>query len=483
MTTTSSERREHAVVRRLPAIVALIVVIVAAGLIDSRVHRPRATVRTAGRTMPVAAPPGALTSTWYCAGGTAASSGSADMVVFVVNSGTADRNGTVTFASSDGDAKEVPIKVPATSRVALRAQDTLKGSFVAATVELDGGGTAAEVGVSGPLGDSATQCASSASDHWYFAEGSTTKDAAETLLLFNPFPEDAIVDVGFSTEDGRSSPQGLQGLAVKGRGLEAIKVGDFVHRRQAVSTDVLTRVGRITAARLQQFDGTAGRKGQSLALGAPAPTRTSYFPEGLVSSGITLRYQLYNPSSKELSAQLNLALEQGAAEPIEVTVPAQARVTVSANDEKRIPRNVPFAVTVTSDAPGLVVERAIDATSPAPRQGFSSLVGATEQANRWLFANGAADDQWDEWIVVYNTGRRGVDFSVTALAAGQRLAIEGLQDVHLDPGQRRAVRLGEHIKRTDLPAEVEATAPVVVERDIYKARGLALMMIMGTPQS
>lgn len=404
------------------------------------------------------------------------------MTVFVVNAGTVDRNGTVTFVSSDGDSKPVQMKVPALSRVALRAQDTLKASFVAATVELDGGAVAAEVTISGQLGDSATQCASTASDHWYFAEGSTTKDAAETLFLFNPFPEDAIVDVGFSTEDGRSSPQGLQGLAVRGRGLVAIKVGDFVHRRQAVSADVFTRVGRITAARLQQFDGTAGRKGQSLALGAPAPTRRSYFPEGLVAPGITLRYQLFNPSDKELSAQLNLALEQGAAEPIEVTVPAQTRVTVSANDEKRIPRNVPFAVSVTSDDPGLVVERAIDATSPAPRQGFSSIVGATEQAHRWLFAGGAADDFWDEWIVVYNAGTRAVDFSVTALASGQQLAVEGLQDVHVEAGQRRAVRLGEHIKRGDLPTEVDATGPVVVERDIYKARGLALMMVMGTPE-
>jgi hypothetical protein len=43
------------------------------------------------------------------------------------------------------------------------------------------------------------------------------------------------------------------------------------------------------------------------------------------------------------------------------------------------------------------------------------------------------------------------------------------------------VRLGEHIKRPDLPLVVEATGPVAVERDMYRAKGLATMMVIGTP--
>jgi hypothetical protein len=431
--------------------------------------------------MPVAPPAGALSSTWYCTGGTAVANGGADLTVSVVNAGRTDRSGTVTFVSSDGQSRPVPVQVPAAGRTSLRAQDTLKAPYVAATVELDGGAVAAEIGVTGALGDTATPCASSASDHWYFAEGATTKDAAETLFLFNPFPEDAIVDVSFSTEDGRSAPQGLQGLAVRGRGLTPVKVGDFVHRREAVSAEVVTRVGRITASRLQSFDGTAGKKGQSIALGAAGPSRTWYFPEGLVASGVNERYQLFNPSDREVRAELALALEQGAAEPIDVTVPAQARVTVTAADEKRIPRQVAHAVKITSDGPGLVAERSIDAAAPASRAGFSSIVGATGLFRHWVFALGAADDQWDEWIVVQNPGTAAVDVSITALASGQRLAIEGLQDVRVEPGQRRALRLGDHIKRSDLPVTVDASGPVAVERDLYRAKGLATMMVIGTP--
>jgi hypothetical protein len=473
--------RGDRVVRRAPAVVALLAVLVVAGFVDHTFGRPHTTVRSATETMPVAPPANALSSTWYCAGGTAAAGGGADLSVVIVNAGPRERTGTVTFVPNQGQTTTVPVTVTPAARVVLRAQDKVKAPFVAATVELDGGGAAAEVGVAGPLGESAAPCASSASDHWYFAEGSTTKDAAETLFLFNPFPEDAIVDVGFSTEDGRAAPQGLQGLAVRGRGLSAVNVGDYVHRRQAVSTEVVTRVGRIAVFRLQSFDGTAGRKGQSLAIGAPDRSRTWYFPEGIVTAGVTERYQLFNPSDREVRAELALSLEQGAAEPIDVTVPAQARVTVSANDEKRIPRQVAHAVKVTADSPGLVVERTIDAVSPAPRAGFSSIVGATALFNRWVFAIGQADDTWDEWVVVQNPGTRSVTFSVTALANGQRVGVEGLQDLELPAGQRRAVRLGEHIKRADLPLLVEVSGPVAVERDLYRAKGLATVMAIGIP--
>ncbi len=474
-----NERRHT--VRRIPALLALVVAIAAAGFVDHSFHRPKVTVQAASGSAALAAPANALSSTWYCAGGTSAQGGGADVDVAVANAGTTARSGTITFIPDQGQPKSVPVKVAAASRAVFRAQDVVKAPFVAATVELDGGATAAEVHVTGPLGDSATTCASAASDHWYFAEGATTKDATETLLLFNPFPEDAIVDLSFASEDGQSAPQGLQGLAVRGRGLQAVNVGDFVHRRQQVSTEVSTRVGRVVVSRLLSFDGTAGRKGQSLALGAPALSKTWYFPEGIVTNGITERYQLYNPGQREIRAQLGLALEQGSAEPIEVTVPAQSRVTVTANDQQRIPRQVAHAVTVTADDPGLVAERSIDAASPAPRTGFSSIFGATSLHDRWLFAIGEASDTWDEWIVVQNPGTRAVTFSVTALAGGQRLGIEALQDVSVEPGERKAVRLGEHIKRVDLPVTVEATGPVTVERDLYRAKGLALMMAIGTP--
>src|SRR5437764_12954664 len=184
-------------VKRVPALLVLLAVIVAAGFIDHSFGRPSAAVRTTTGSMPVAPPANALSSTWYCAGGTAMPGGTADMTVAVVNTGDDTRTGTVTFIPNQGDTKTVPITVPSAARVVLRGQDAVKAPWVGATVELDGGGAVAEVSAAGPLGTTSTPCASSASDQWYFAEGVTTKDATETLLVFNPFPEDAIIDMSF----------------------------------------------------------------------------------------------------------------------------------------------------------------------------------------------------------------------------------------------------------------------------------------------
>ena len=465
----------------MPALLVLVAVVTVAALVDHSVGRPRAATSAVIAGAPQSAPAGALSSTWYCLGGSSGPASPADTSFVVANAGGTVRSGTITIVSDTGDTRRGPLTVPAAGRVVVRAQDVLKAPWVAATIELDGGAIAAEASVSGALGDSVTPCASAASERWYFAAGVTTKDAGESLLLYNAFPEDAIADISFSTEEGRAVPQGLQGLAIPGRQLTVVPVGDFVHRRQQVSTVVATRVGRIVAARLQNFDGTAGHKGQALTLGAPSPERSWWFPEGLVTTGINERYQLFNPSDHEVRATLGLSLEQGAAEPIDVTVPAQSTVTESANDEKRIPRQVAHAVTVTADDGGLVVERVIDALPPAPRSGFSAVMGATVKADRWLLAAGQADDAIDEWIIVDNPGPTSVTVSVVALAAGQRIPIEGLQELTLAPGQRRGFRLGDHIKRPDLPAVVQSSAPIVVERDLYKVKGLGTSMAMGIP--
>ena len=106
-------------------------------------------------------------------------------------------------------------------------------------------------------------------------------------------------------------------------------------------------------------------------------------------------------------------------------------------------------------------------------------MGSTTTARRWGFPAGLADANWDEWVVVQNPGVRPAQVSFTALAAGQRLAVEGLQDLRLAPGQRAAFRLGDHVQRPDLPLVVTGSQPVVVERDLYFAKGLGTTMSIG----
>ena len=430
----------------------------------------------------MAAAADARSSAWYCTGATAARDGVADGQVVLFNAGDRVLRGTVTVYPSEGEVRPQPVEVAAAARETVRLADVASAPYASALVELDGGEAVVELAGTGALGDTVTPCATAASSEWYFADGVTTRDASEVLLLFNPFPDDAVVDLVFGTEEGQVTPQALTGLSVRGEGMAAVNVGEFVQRREQVTAAVTARAGRLVVARLQSFDGSAGRKGASLSLGSADVGPVWYLPEGLVDDGLTQRYHIFNPGTDEAEVEVELALEQGEAEPIQLTVPAQSRVTVAANDETRIPKGVPHAATVTSvNGVGVVVERSVDAAPAARRSGSSLMPGAQVAARRWALAVGAADDTFDEYLIFQNPGPTTAVVSVRVFSGGVPGVNDALQNLEVGPGQRRGVRLRDSVEADATPAVVEADQPIVVERDVHRLRGLGTTMSIGIP--
>ena len=465
---------------RVPALALIVLVIAGAWAVDSRVDRAEPAVSDDVQT-PMAARPGARSSAWFCTGATAAGDGAANGTVVVANAASKPLTGTLTAVPSEGQPRSIPLSIPATGRSAVKLTDVVTAPYASALVELDGGEAAVELSAEGTLGETVTPCASRASTTWYFAEGITTRDALEVITLFNPFPEDAIVDLVFNTEEGEVTPQALTGLSVRGRGMAAINVGEHVQRRESVATRISARAGRLVASRLQTFDGSGGRKGLSVSLGAAAPGDVWYFPEGFLADGLTERFQIFNPSAQEAQVQVELALEQGEAEPIGLTVPPESRITLAANDEGRIPKGVAHAVTVrVTGEIDVVVERTIDAVSPAPRTGLAIALGARVPAARWIVAAGQSDESSEAWLVLHNPGSRIARIKVTLLD-GTPVVIPALDGLTLAPGQRRGFKLNDVVRRGVTPLLVTADTPVVVERDLYRTRSIGTAMAPGIP--
>jgi hypothetical protein len=88
-------------------------------------------------------------------------------------------------------------------------------------------------------------------------------------------------------------------------------------------------------------------------------------------------------------------------------------------------------------------------------------------AERWLLAAGGTGEGPDEWVVLVNPGAEAVTASIGGLVGDEVLPIEGLQDLELGPAGRFAIQLGTRIERSPLSLLVEATGPVVVERDLF----------------
>src|SRR4029450_11856571 len=109
---------------------------------------------------------------------------------------------------------------------------------------------------------------------------------------------------------------------------------------------------------------------------------------------------------------------------------------------------------------------------PAPRTGFASTLGSPVASTRWLTAVGGTGEGESEFLVVLNPSLDSIArVSVATPAPSQVLAIDGLQDVEVQPGERLRVDLGEHVNRDLLPLIVTSTQPVVVERDIFPIVG------------
>ena len=76
-------------------------------------------------------------------------------------------------------------------------------------------------------------CTRTAAPDWYFASGTTVDSSQQDLVLFNPFGDDAIVDVTFLTDAGVQEPDGLQALVIPRRSRVTIPVQDSVLRQTA----------------------------------------------------------------------------------------------------------------------------------------------------------------------------------------------------------------------------------------------------------
>ena len=148
--------------------------------------------------------------------------------VEITNPLDAPIDGRITVYSSDTDAAAVvqPLTIEARSN---RSVDIAalqpSGAFASAVVEIDGGGGFVEQIARHPAGNAVAPCANAASSSWYFADGFTVDDSTERIVLSNPYPDAAIVNIGFVTADGIRNPSILQGYPVPGQSVQVVELG------------------------------------------------------------------------------------------------------------------------------------------------------------------------------------------------------------------------------------------------------------------
>lgn len=466
---TSSARRGRIIV-----VVVVLGCLLLAAVLDRSATTDASNVTTFVALGPRVPAANAAEAAWYCAEGTSNPGGRADERIFVANIGDRIAHARITVMSGPDQVPAVrALDVPAGSLATLRVADIVAIPEPGVLVEITGAQAVVTHSIIGN-GDAAIgPCARDAAAEWHFAAGTTVRGALLWLALFNPFADDAIVDIAFLTNTGALAPGELQGFVVPGHSRVTVPVHDQARRDALVGTEVVARRGRVVAEQSQVLDGTDGRRGLALSIGAASLGRKWQFPNGSIVAGRTETLIIANPQGSPAIATVHTGLDGGALEPETVNLPA--RTTVAVDLGRRVPAGVGFSVAVDSPDP-IVAETLTALVSPIPAaaRGIATTVGETRAARRWVIAPARVSATSIDLVAVVNPGRAPATFRLRARSGGREFTPPDTRRIRLAPGKRVLIDLG----RRQVPANglvvVDATGPVVISRESSAIPGISV---------
>jgi hypothetical protein len=370
------------------------------------------------------------------------------------------------------EAVVVPVSIPAGGQYALRYADVLVpvpavpdtppvAQFASAFVELDRGGVIAERVVNGTFGSSQTPCQSSGSTQWYFADGTTVRDATYVIALSNPFPEPATASLRFWSEEGLDAPSGFSALTIPPRSVRIVDIGGGLRRREVIATTVDVTQGRVVADRIIQR--ASGRAGLFAINGAPQAATEWYVPNTVVGSEYTYRLSVYNTEPTDAAITVRLIADGAEVEPIELVVPASSVLRLSL-DDPRVPQGVGLSLIIESTTgQGIVVERALDLLA-VPGGLESDMLASPISATGWATGFGGTEGRLSEALILQNVADSDAVVTIERVTADGNEAIVGLEDIQLPQGRRTQIVLDDFVDEPGLAIVVRSTSAIVVER-------------------
>ncbi len=310
---------------------------------------------------------GSLSTVWFCPVGSGSPEGIGLHTLALSNVGDTDAVATINLLNGEGAGPSARIDLGPRSTETFDVADLDQSNLVGAVVEIVGGQGVVGHSVATNRGVTQGPCGTQTSDSWYFADGTTTRDSSQFLVLLNPFSQDVVFDVEFQTTTRTRVPEDLQAAVVPGRSVRLINVGDYVSREPNVATTITTVQGRLAVERLQFFDGQLGPEGVALTAASIAPRTEWYLPAGRVHEGGDQRVTLFNPgdTSADFDLEFDLADPADRASyglvPVEITIAAGRLAVIDLVAElNRAGYPLPAEVGITlrsTNGVGVVAER------------------------------------------------------------------------------------------------------------------------------
>jgi hypothetical protein len=414
----------------------------------------------------VVPPATALSTAWYCAAGSAVSGGATDEWIDIANLSAGPITAAITVYPGGRDEPATrEVQLDAYQRISERVARILETPNPGVVVEVFGGPAIVEHELRGPTDLAMGPCAHEPSRRWYFAAGDTGKGAAQALELFNPFGDDAIVDIAFITGGGVQEPTELQGFVVGRHSKVVVPIQDLVQRQDRVATQIVARTGRIVAEQTRTFDGTDGRVGLAVSLGAIDAHREWTIPFGGAGPGVTSTVAITNfdtaPASVEVSVELP---DEGVLAPEVVTVPSRSVVHVDPG--ARVPAGSSYgAIVRAQSATPIVAAGFLMRGGGTEAPGAAEGIGAPAPAPKWAFAGSPL--RTSSRITVVSRSTRPVTVELRAYLAGDPNSPRSAPAVVVQPGKQARFDLDELGVTPDQVLVVGADGPIVAGREVF----------------
>jgi hypothetical protein len=450
--------------------------------------------------LPKVTDPDAISTAWYCAGGSAAGAeGVAELTVVLANHDDAGAEVEVAVHGPEGELATTELTVPANGRARLRASELGEAEWVGATVEVRGGRVVVDREVRGPLGFDASPCATEAAARWYVPSGSTVRGAQLLLSFYNPFPDAASVDVRLATDSGVRAPGNLRRLSVPAGSVRVVPIGEVVTNRTEIAASVTVAAGRVVVDRIQTYDGTGDPLVDSLAEESPVaseaprglisttavPVRAPRwtFPSARISEGVRTRIAVHNPTTRAAEVDVVLTPQEPERnpelEPIQLSIPAGEQVVVDLAEVADLFPDTDVWVDVRSlDGVPIVAERLSFYGEAAARQGAAVALGSPVGATRWLVAQAGASRERTATVQVVNPGPAPAEITVEQLSGGARSELEGASFT-LPAGDRRSVALDDAGAAASIA--VSSDVPIVVSSSLSLVDGSGIGLAPAFP--
>lgn len=428
-----------------------------------------------------------ISTSWFCPGA-AAGDGLDTARVVLSNPGDVDVTASVSLLGGDM-VESSTVVVPARTQLDV---DVLRGRTVGVivpVVEIIGSVGTVEQELIYAAGDVTSQCVSQTSGTWYFADGFTAEGSTQRIVLINPYPDTAVVNVTYTTSAGRRTPSALQGVVLPPKTVKSISMADVGATNESrIAVEVVATTGQVVASRMQHYLG-GGRLGYSTTVGSPSPLSEWWFTSGRTGSQVTEQLIVFNPSDR--AAQVNVSFfgvgitngvpfdqPTDAALPSQaVDIPAGGIVSINTDTIADLPKGDHAMVVSTLNSARVVVEHVLSQRTNS--SAFTAIVNGVPAglvSTTWKVPSGLGKGARNALSILNTTSVDGT-YTVSVVGPGGLLGVPGFIDVPLGAASLISLDVPDGV--ADGEVVITASVPVVVQRRTTRGHGLIGFGIVG----